>query len=105
MHSAVQKGIKNFQGRIQVSSGITGKNGSFDRDDFFQDVYFFFKISSAKREDHASFSISCRCNSGVCTKICQNAMGFNEVCGPSMFEKIAKLERVLSQEPDKPEKL
>lgn len=32
-------------------------------------------------------------------------MGFNEVCGPSIFGKIAKLERVLSQEPDKPEKL
>ena len=65
---------------------------------------FFFKSSRARHKDHAFFSISCRCNSGVCLKICRNLMSFNEVYGPSMFGKIAKPKRVPSQVPAEPEK-
>ena len=37
------------------------KELSFDLDDFFNDVHFFFKRSSARREDYASLSSVANC--------------------------------------------
>ena len=56
MHSAFQKGIKKlFHGTIEATSETSDKNqGRFDLDDFFQDIHFFFKLSSTRREDYAS---------------------------------------------------
>ena len=56
VHSAFQKGIKKlFQGTIETTPETSDKKkGRFDLDDFFQDIHFFFKLSSTRREDYAS---------------------------------------------------
>ena len=53
VHGAFSKGVKKFfQCTFQdISSSEKYKTGSFNMNDFFQDVHFFFKCSSARRED------------------------------------------------------
>ena len=51
-HTAFRKGIKSlYLNTINISGG---KESTFDLDDFFNDLDFFFKLSSARREDYAS---------------------------------------------------
>ena len=54
-HSASVKGIKKLlQGTFrEISASKTDKTGSFNMNNFFQDLHFFFKYSSARREDYA----------------------------------------------------
>ena len=62
VHTAFHKGIKQlFQGQIpsatsnsEDSGEVPKKKGTFDLDDFFTDIHFFFKVSSARREDYTS---------------------------------------------------
>ena len=58
VHSAFPKGIKKFiQCTFQdISSSEKEKTGSFNIDDFFQDLHFFFKRLSARHEDYASLA-------------------------------------------------
>ena len=56
VHTAFANGIKTL---FQCSITLEDKDGkqketNFNLDDFFQDVHFFFKLSSARREDYAS---------------------------------------------------
>ena len=49
-HTAFRKGIKKF-----YSGKVNAKESQyFDLDDFFNDIHFFFKLSSARREDYSS---------------------------------------------------
>ena len=51
-HTAFQKGIKIlYLNNINVSGE---KESTFDLDDFFNYLHFFFKLSSARQEDCAS---------------------------------------------------
>ena len=52
-HTAFRKGIKSLYSNTINISGE--KESTFDLDDFFNDLHFFFKLASAKREDYASF--------------------------------------------------
>ena len=52
-HIAFRKGIKSLYSNTINISGE--KESTFDLDDFFNDLHFFFKLASAKREDYASF--------------------------------------------------
>ena len=57
VHSAFSKGVKKFfqcTFKEDISSSEKDKTGSFNMDDFFQDLHFFFKRSRARREDYAS---------------------------------------------------
>ena len=51
-HTAFRKGIKSLYSNTINISGE--KESTFDLDDFFNDLHFFFKLSSARREDYAS---------------------------------------------------
>ena len=55
VHSALAKGIKKFfQCAYQdISDSEKDKTASFNMNNFFQDLRFFFKCSSARREDYA----------------------------------------------------
>ena len=63
VHSAFSKAVtKFFQCSFKdISSSEKDKIGSFNLDDFFQDLHFFFKRSSARREDYKSLE----CVTGV----------------------------------------
>ena len=51
-HTAFQKGIKSlYLNTINISRE---KESTFDLDDFFNDLHFFSKLSSARQEDYAS---------------------------------------------------
>ena len=60
VHGAFQKGIKQlYEGVIPVVTTESNKDsnkqkGTFDIDDFFTDIHFFFKLSSARRQDYAT---------------------------------------------------
>ena len=58
VHTAFANGIKAlFQGEVIIEDKDGNKKEStFDLDDFFQDLHFFFKLSSARREDYASLA-------------------------------------------------
>ena len=53
-HMLISKGIeKFFQCTFQdISANEKDETGSFNMDDFFQDMHFFFKCSSARHEDY-----------------------------------------------------
>ena len=55
VHSTSAKGIKKlFQCTFQdISASKKDKTGSFNMNNFFQDLHFFFKYLSARREDYA----------------------------------------------------
>ena len=65
VHNAFQDGVKKvYQGVVPLTENekeklaknkdLVIKPKTFDIDDFFCDVHFFFKLSSARREDYAS---------------------------------------------------
>ena len=67
VHGAFEKGVKAFyvgvvpltekeKAAMAADKEKTIKPKTFDMDDFFQDIHFFFKLSSARREDYASLS-------------------------------------------------
>ena len=51
-HTAFRKGIKSLYSNTVNLSGE--KESTFDLDQFFTDLHFFFKLLSARREDYAS---------------------------------------------------
>ena len=51
-HTAFRKGIKKLY-HCTVNSHSQHEQ-SFDLDDYFTDIHFFFKLSSARREDYAA---------------------------------------------------
>ena len=52
-HIPFRKGIKSLYSNTINISGE--KESTFDLDDFFNDLHFFFKLASAKREYYASY--------------------------------------------------
>ena len=58
VHTAFANGVKKLfkcEFVIQAATDTSEeKKGSFDMDEFFHDLHFFFKRSSARREDYAS---------------------------------------------------
>lgn len=52
-HTAFCRDIKKFYFNTTDVSGEK-KISTFDLDNFFNDLHFFFKLSSARREDYAS---------------------------------------------------
>lgn len=55
VHTAFAKGIKKlFVGTITLDQVELIKTATFDLDEYFNDIHFFFKKSSAHREDYKS---------------------------------------------------
>ena len=59
VHTAFKRGIKQLcEGKIpeldmKGAKETNTKHKTFDLDDIFNDLHFFFKLSSARREDYA----------------------------------------------------
>ena len=85
------KGIKSlYLNTINISGE---KEPTFNLDNFFNNLHFFFKLSSARQEDYASFE-------NVSNVVAQYAkkhvetMFINEICGISFVRTMAKFKRI-----------
>ena len=88
-HTAFRKGIKSLYSNTINISGE--KESTFDLDDFFNDLHFFFKLSSARREDYASLEIVTNVVAQYAKK---DAMVIHEICGTSFARTIAKFKGI-----------
>ena len=90
-HIAFRKGIKSLYSNTINISGE--KEPTFNLDDFFNNLHFFFKLSSARQEDYASFE-------NVSNVVAQYAkkhvetMVISEICGISFVRTMAKFKRI-----------
>ena len=84
-HIAFRKGIKSLYSNTINISGE--KESTFDLDDFFNDLHFFFKLSSARREDYASLETVTNVVAQYAKK---DAMVIHEICGTLFARTIAK---------------
>ena len=88
-HIPFRKGIKSLYSNTINISGE--KESTFDLDDFFNDLHFFFKLSSARREDYASLETVTNVVAQYAKK---DAMVIHEICGTLFARTIAKFKGI-----------